>query len=165
MINNDILRRLRYALNINDQKMIEIVKLSEFDITLSQLTAYLKKEEEEGFQECSNETMRHFLDGLIIFKRGKREQKPWEVKKPDPPINNNTILKKIRIALEFKEEDMLAVLRLGGVEISASELSALFRAEGHKHYKPCGDQFLRNFLKGLVIKYRGPSTGQAGDEA
>lgn len=155
MMNNDILRRLRYALRINDQKMIEIFKLDEYEITQDQLTAFMKKEEEEGFQNCNNNVMKHFLDGLIVSRRGKREVKPGEIKKPDPPLNNNSILKKIRIALEFKEEDMLETLNLAEVEISSSELSALFRAEGHKHFKPCGDQFLRNFLQGLVIKYRG----------
>ena len=155
MINNDILRRSRYALNISDATMLEIFSLSGHAIEPSMLAAFLKKEDENGFVDCSNEVMTFFLDGLIIQKRGKAETRPGQAKKKDASLTNNSILKKIRIALEFKEEDMLESLKLGGMEVSKSELSALFRKEGHKHYKACGDQFLRNFLSGLAIKLRG----------
>ena len=86
----------------------------------------------------------YFLDGFIVYKRGRRETKPGETKKPDTRLTNNTILKKLRIALELKEEDLLAVLKLADVDISKPALSALFRKEGHKNYKECGDQFLEN---------------------
>ena len=154
MINNDILRRLRYALNINDSAMIEIFKLSGHEIDQSGLTALLKKEEEEGYIDCGDKVMGLFLDGLIVHRRGRKETQPGQVKIPDTPITNNTILKKLRIALELKEDDMLGILKLAGVGISKSELNALFRKEGHRNYKECGDQFLRNFLKGLAIRYR-----------
>lgn len=152
MTNNDILRRLRYALNINDSTMIELFRLSDFDIDQTRLTALLKKEDEEGFIVCSNDVMKHFLDGLIIYKRGKKEAAPGQAKESASPLTNNTVLKKIRIALELHEDDMLAVLKLAGMDISKSELTALFRKEGHRNYKECGDQFLRNFLKGLTLR-------------
>jgi uncharacterized protein YehS (DUF1456 family) len=69
-------------------------------------------------------------------------------------LTNNAILKKLRIALQLKEDDMVGILKLAGVDISTSELTALFRKEGHRNYKECGDQFLRNFLKGLTLRYR-----------
>jgi uncharacterized protein YehS (DUF1456 family) len=47
------------------------------------------------------------------------------------------------------------------MKVSASELGGLFRSEGHKHYRPCGDQLLRNFLKGLTVKLRGVGAGEA----
>ncbi len=154
MINNDILRQLRYALNINDSTMIEIFKLSDHEIEQSNLTGLLKKEDEEGFVNCSNDVLGYFLDGLILHKRGRKEIKPGETRKPDSRLTNNTILKKLRIALELKEDDMLGILKLADVDISKSKLTALFRKEGHKNYKECGDQFLRKFLKGLPIRYR-----------
>ncbi len=154
MINNDILRQLRYALNINDSTMIEIFKLADHEIEQSNLTGLLKKEDEEGFVNCSDDVLRYFLDGLILHKRGRKEIKPGEARKPDSRLTNNTILKKLRIALELKEDDMLGILKLADVDISKSELTALFRKEGHKNYKECGDQFLRKFLKGLSIRYR-----------
>ncbi len=155
MTNNDILRRLRYALNINDATMIEIFRLSEYKIEKSDLTGLLKKEEEEGCVNCSDNVMELFLDGLIIYKRGKREMMPGYVKEHGVSLTNNSILKKLRIALQFREDDMLGTLKLAGMNVSKSELSALFRKDGQRHYKECGDQILRNFLKGLTMRYRG----------
>ncbi len=152
--NNDILRRLRYALDIKDSTMIEIFKLSEFEIARSNLIDLLKKEEEVGYVECSDKVMEKFLDGLIIHKRGKREMTAGYVEKQDSPLTNNGILKKLRIALKFREDDMLSTLKLAGMNLSKSELSALFRKEGQRHYKECGDQILRNFLKGLTTRFR-----------
>jgi len=154
MTNNDILRQLRYALNINDSTMVEIFKLSDHEIKQSDLTGLLKKEDEEGFVNCSDDVLGYFLDGLILHKRGRKEIKPGETRKPDSRLTNNTILKKLRIALELKEDNMLGILKLADVDISKSELTALFRKEGHKNYKECGEQFLRKFLKGLSIRYR-----------
>ena len=154
MTNNDILRQLRYALNINDSTMVEIFKLSDHEIEQSNLTGLLKKEDEEGFVNCSDDVLGDFLDGLILHKRGRKEIKPGETRKPDLRLTNNTILKKLRIALELKEDNMLGILKLADVDISKSELTALFRKEGHKNYKECGEQFLRKFLKGLSIRYR-----------
>lgn len=71
-------------------------------------------------------------------------------------LTNNDILKKLRVALAYKDDDIIQVMKLVDFEITKSELSALFRKEDHEKYKECGDQFLRNFLNGLVIKLRGP---------
>lgn len=154
MTNNDILRQLRYALNINDSTMIEIFRLSDHEIEQSSVTGLLKKEDEEGFALCGDDVLRYFLDGLILHKRGRKEMRLGETRKSDSRLINNAILKKIRIALELKEDDMLGILKLANVDISKHELTALFRKEGHKNYKECGDQFLRKFLKGLSIRYR-----------
>ena len=154
MTNNDILRQLRYALNINDSTMIEIFKLADHEIEQSNLTGLLKKEDKEGFVNCGEAVLGYFLNGLILRKRGRKEIKPGETRKPDSRLTNNAILKKLRIALELKEDDMLAILRLADIDISKSELTALFRKERHRNYKECGNQFLREFLKGLSIRYR-----------
>jgi len=154
MTNNDILRRLRYALDIKDSTMIEIFKLSEYEIAHSNLIDLLKKEEEEGYVDCSDEVLELFLDGFIIHKRGKSETMPGNAEKRHSPLTNNDILKKLRIALKFREDEMLGTLKLGGMTLSKSELSALFRKEGQRHYKECGDQLLRNFLKGLTAHFR-----------
>lgn len=95
------------------------------------------------------------LDGLIIYKRGKEdEEKKVEVKVTKNNLNN-MILRKLRIALSlFKSYDMIEIFKLGGVDISEGELSALFRKENHKNYRECGDKYIRVFLKGLVENYR-----------
>ena len=154
MTNNDILRRLRYALDIKDSTMVEIFKLSEYEIARSDLIDLLKKEEEEGYADCSDEVIVLFLDGLIIHKRGNGDMAPGHAEKRDLPLTNNGILKKLRIALKFREDEMLSTLKLAGMSLSKSELSALFRKEGQRHYKECGDQILRNFLKGLTTRFR-----------
>ena len=71
-------------------------------------------------------------------------------------MDNNDILKKIRIALELKDSDIIEILKLADFEITKAELNALFRKEGHRNYKECGDQLLRRFLNGLITKKRGP---------
>ncbi len=71
-------------------------------------------------------------------------------------MTNNDILKKIRIALKLKDSDIIEIVDLAGFEVSKAELSALFRKPDHRNYRECGDQFLRRFLDGLIIKHRGP---------
>ncbi|PIR20000.1 MAG: hypothetical protein COV45_08480 [Deltaproteobacteria bacterium CG11_big_fil_rev_8_21_14_0_20_47_16] len=155
MINNDILRRFRYALDISDSAMIEMFKLGGHKTDKAALNAMLKKEEDAGYVACNDALMTAFLDGLILKKRGPREGSAAPAKAGDTRLRNNVILKKMRIALNLNEDDMLAIMKLAGVVISSSELSALFRRKDHKHYKECGDQFLRNFIQGLTIKNRG----------
>ena len=153
MINNDVLRRVRYALELKDQTMIDIFALSDVEITRDELLPLLKKDNEADYVELDNKLLGKFLDGLIIHKRAKQENQAEQIKKPEP-LTNNTILKKLRIALEFKEEDMLSTLKLADFELSKGELSSFFRQKGHKHHRECGDQILRNFLQGLTIRFR-----------
>jgi uncharacterized protein YehS (DUF1456 family) len=154
MTYNDILRRIRYALNIDDTTMIEIFGLVGHVIEQSLLISLLTKEGEPGYVSCSSRVLGYFLDGLIVHKRGRKETGPDGQQRREPHLTHNAILKKLRIALELQEEDMLDVLKLADIHISKAELTALFRKEGNKNYKECGDQFLRNFLKGLSIRYR-----------
>lgn len=150
MTNNDYLRSLRYALNVSDYKVVDMIKLAGMTISIDEVRAYFKHEEEEGYLKCSDEVMAHFLDGMIYFKRGKDETKapmPFEF-----PITNNLVLKKVKVAFSLKEDDMHEILERAGFKIGRSELSALLRKKGHENYRECGDQFLRNFLKGLALK-------------
>lgn len=76
-------------------------------------------------------------------------------------LTNNDILKKIRVALELKDEDVVAILKLADFDITKSELNALYRKPDHANYKECGDQLLRNFLNGLITYKRGPMPPKA----
>jgi len=151
MTYNDLLRRLRYALNLNGETIAELCTLGGHEIRAIDVLKLLKKEEEPGFVVCEDAVMGAFLDGLIISRRGAHDPKPGSAKTTVMALNNNLILRKIRIALELNDEAMLAILEKAGVQLSKSELSAMFRAEGHRNYKPCGDQFLRNFIRGLTL--------------
>lgn len=157
MINNDVLRSIRYALDLADTKAVGIIRLAGCDIVESDFANFLKKEDEAGFVECSDAVLISFLDGLIIHKRGKMEPRPEQDKKTESRLTNNIIMKKLRVAFELKEDDMHQVLGLAGFGVSKPELSALFRTRGHKNYRACGDQLLRNFLKGLTMRLRGVS--------
>ena len=155
MTNNDFLRRLRYALNIKDNVMVQIFKKGNIVLTREDVIDYLKKDIDEGFKKLNNNDLIAFLDGLIIQKRGKREGgTPIPQVKVTKNNLNNILLRKLRIALSFKSYDMIKIFKLGGVEISEGELSALFRSEDHKNYKECGDKYIRVFLKGLTEFYR-----------
>ncbi|MBM3105262.1 DUF1456 family protein [Pseudomonas sp. P66] len=153
MIHNDVLRSLRYLLDVNDAKLTDIIKLGGLDVATTDIVSYLKKEEEEGFVRCPDEVIAHFLDGLVIFKRGKDESRPAQP--VELPVTNNIIMKKLRVAFELKEDDLHAILKAADFPVSKPELSALFRKVGHNNYRPCGDQLLRNFLKGLTLRVRG----------
>lgn len=71
-------------------------------------------------------------------------------------MTNNDILKKLRVALHLRNDEIIEILKLVDFKVTASELGALFRKEDHPNYKDCGDQLLRNFLNGLIIYKRGP---------
>ncbi len=148
MIHNDVLRSVRYILNLRDTKLLEILELAGPTIPLEALQKYLKIEEDPEFLACPDETMAQFLDGLIYFRRGKDPSRP-----PIPvelPVTNNVVLKKLRVAFELKEENIVEILHQAGFAVSAPELSAFFRRHSHPNYRDCGDQYLRNFLKGLA---------------
>ncbi|MFF7708008.1 DUF1456 family protein [Pseudomonas sp. NPDC007930] len=152
MIHNDVLRSVRYMLNISDGKLVDIIRLGGHEVAVAEVALYLKKEEEAGYLRCPDRVMAHFLDGLVFHKRGKDDSRP-----PLPivlPVNNNDVLKKLRVAFELKEDDVRQVLDSVGFAVSKPELSALFRKEGHNNFRPCGDQLLRNFLKGLTQRVR-----------
>jgi len=157
MINNLVLRRLRYALNLREESMVDIFALSEHKITKFSISCLLKKDEEEAFVECTDVVLEKFLDGLIIKNRGVRENSTEQPAKNTAEVvrlNNNIIMKKLRIALEFKDDDMLDVMKKAGFRFSKTELTALFRKRGTRNFKACGDQLLRNFLIGLCEKFR-----------
>lgn len=155
MINNDVLRSIRYLLDLSDAHVVEMIKLvdPDFPIEKADVQAMLKKEDEEGFVECSNRVLSHFLDGLVIHCRGRDERLP--PRPPEKRMTNNVVLKKLRVAFEMKDTDMHRVFESAGRPVSKPELSALFRQPEHKNFRLCGDQLLRYFLKGLTIHRRG----------
>lgn len=161
MNNNDVLIRLRYALDLKDAQMVEIFTLGDYNISPESISHILTKspEDDSAYIECTNEMLDAFLNGFIIYKRGRQEPRPGQPKRPPLTISsddhvNNIILKKLRIALSLRSDDILNILDDAGVYLSNSELSAVLRNEDHRNYKICGDRYIRNFLKGLTIHYR-----------
>jgi uncharacterized protein YehS (DUF1456 family) len=155
MIHNDILRRLRYALTLSNEKIQALFASVGYEVPVEHVVNIIKKEDDVGFILCRDSVLCLFLDALIIDRRGKKEGQTQYGLKPGEVLSNNDILRKLRIALELKEEDVLAILALADFRVSKSELSALFRKSDHRNYKECGDQLLRNFLLGLSRHYHG----------
>ena len=151
MTNNDILRRLRFILDYDDAKMIETFAMADAEVRRGHIVSWLLKEDEKSYQACNDKMLAIFLNGLISIKRGK---KSGLQPKPETVLTNNLILKKLKIALKLESEDIVEVLSLSGFELSATELSSFFRKPGHRNYRECKDQVLRNFLMGLQIQLR-----------
>ena len=151
MTNNDILRRIRYIFNFNDAKMVTLFALADHRVEQKLVTCWLKKEDDPAYQRCSDLQLALFLNGLINEKRGKKEG-PQPV--PERQLTNNIIFRKLKIALDMKDDDILELLNLAEFRISKHELSAFFRKPGHKHHRECKDQVLRNLLMGMQLKYR-----------
>lgn len=153
--NNDVLRRIRYTFDFNDSKMIALFAAADAEVSREQISNWMKKEEDPDYQNCGDQQLATFLNGLINDRRGKKE---GEQPKPEKKLTNNIILRKLTIALNLKAEDVLDVLELADLRISKHELSAFFRKADHKHYRNCKDQILRNFLQGLQLRTRPADT-------
>jgi len=151
MNNNDILRRLRFAFDFDDIQMMKLFKQGGYDATRAEVSDWLKKEEDPAYQSLVDVRLAAFLNGFIVEKRGKKD---GEEPKAEKKMNNNMVLRKLKIALSMNDTDMLDVFGLVGFHISKHELSAFFRNPDNSHYQPCKDQILRNFLVGLQMKYR-----------
>jgi uncharacterized protein YehS (DUF1456 family) len=165
MTNNDILRRLRYTFDFSNKAAAALFSsdpASSVKVSAAEFAEYLEKiedDDEDESKQLSDADLACFLDGLIVAKRGLRDNPgPAVAKAPDFRLSKNDILKKLRIAMNFREEQMLSTLKQGGSELSKSELGAFFRKPNHKHYRACGNQVLRNFIKGLTLQLRTPST-------
>jgi uncharacterized protein YehS (DUF1456 family) len=150
--NNDILRRIRYVFDFEDAEMIALFALGGRTVTRAEVSGWLKRDGDPDGKACRDVALAAFLNGFIVRRRGARE---GSAPAPETRLTNNIILRKLKAALEFRSEDVIEVVALAGFPLSKHELSALFRTPEHRQYRECKDQLLRNFLKGLQLKYRG----------
>ena len=154
MTNNDILRRIRYTFDFSDSKMIAIWASAGMEVERSEVSDWLKSDDDLDFQKCNDLSFATFLNGLINDQRGKQEG-PQPV--AEKRLNNNIIIRKLKIALNLQADELLELINQADLRLSKHELSAFFRKPGHKHYRSCHDQVLRNFLNGIQQKYRAQS--------
>lgn len=148
MTNNSILQSIRYTFGYDDDGLMEIFKLANYDVDPSQISKWLKREEDECYENLEDGALAHFLNGFIVQMRGARDQ---GLPAAESKLNNNIIFRKLKIALELKNDDVLKVMNAVKYQVSKHEISAFLRREGHKHYRSCQDQFLRYFLRGLKL--------------
>lgn len=151
MVNaNDILRRIRYTFEFSDSKMMEIFALAGYEITRTQISDWLKKDDDPAYKDLDDNHLSIFLNGFIIEKRGKKEG-PQPI--AENRLNNNIVFRKLKIALDLKDDNILEILALADMRISKHELSAFFRNPIQEQFRPCKDQILRNFIHGMQVKY------------
>ena len=155
MINNEVLKRIRYILALNEENLLSIFEAADSPVSAGQLNSWFAKDGSTEYQKINDFELATFLDGLINVKRGKKEGAQPE---PEKKITNNIILRKLKIAFDMKNDDVLEVLDLDGFQISKHELSALFRKKDHKHFRVCKDEVLIHFLTGLKIRHRDSET-------
>jgi len=160
MIANDILRRLRYIFNLSDSKMINLSSSGKQKVTRAEISDWLKKDDDPAYKICNDTQLAIFLNNFITEKRGKRDGPQPE---PEKRLSNNMVFMKLKIALNLKAEEVLEILALANFKLGKHELSAFFRKPGHKHFRECKDQVLRNFLQGLAVKHRN-ITNESKDE-
>ncbi|MGJ8685530.1 MAG: DUF1456 family protein [Nonlabens sp.] len=149
MDNNDILRRLRFTLNLSDDAMIDTYAKGGAPVTRAEVSDWLKKEEDEDFKEVVDVNLATFLNGVIVNYRGKKD---GMIPEAEMELDNNIILRKLKIAFNFKSDELIYIWKKADVEISETELSAFFRKKTHAKYKYLNDQYLRKFLKGFQIQ-------------
>ncbi len=117
----------------------------------AEISDWLKRDDDPAFRPLSDHLLAVFLNGLIARNRGKKEG--VELKAEDR-LNNNIIFRKLRIALNLRDDEILDLIKKAGFVISRHELSAFFRSPEQSQYRPCKDQILRYFLNGLQLKHR-----------
>ena len=159
---NDCLRRVRYILDLSDKEVIALFAQAEQRITRAQVIAWMKKDDDPDYKECSDAMFAAFLNGLINERRGRKD---GPQPKPEKNMNNNMVFRKLKIAFDLQAEEILSILSMADLDISKHELSAFFRRPDHKHYRDCKDQILRNFLTGMQIRYRGADDAQSDEAA
>ena len=127
MNNNDVLRSIRYTFDFGDDKMMELFASGGLEVTRTQICDWLKKEEDPDFKGIYDHQLAAFLNGFIIEKRGKKEgEQPVAEKK----LNNNVVLRKLKIALNLRDDELIEILALANFRLGKHELSSFFRNPG-----------------------------------
>ncbi|HMS68810.1 MAG: DUF1456 family protein [Saprospiraceae bacterium] len=152
MTNNDVLRKVRFIYDFDDAEMIAIFGSGGLVTNRQEISDWLKPDGDVNLVNLPDKKLAIFLNGFIELKRGKKEGPPLL---PEKELNNNIIMRKLKIALDLKTENMIEIYKIAGVSVSEHEITAFFRKPDQKQYRKCLDQFLRNFLLGLQIKERG----------
>lgn len=151
MNNNDILRSLRYTFDYGDDKMMDIFGMAGLSVSRQMLCSWLKHDDDPDFLPIYDLQLAIFLNGFILNNRGRKE---GALPVPEKKLNNNIVLRKLKIALSLRDDDMIDILQLADFRLSKPELSAFFRNPSQSQYRPCKDQVMRVFLQGLRKKFR-----------
>jgi uncharacterized protein YehS (DUF1456 family) len=151
MRTNDIFRKITQSLGMNTEHIQQIFELSTIDLNDKEINNLLKTDYQPGFEALPEYVLLMFLNNLIEQKRGKKTNDEEEVIEKHAKVSNNDVLKKLRIAFNLQEQQVREALKLVTIELTKSDLAALFRKPGHVHFKACEDDLVLDFIEGLGL--------------
>lgn len=159
MRTNDIFRKITQSLPLDAAQIQALFAPSDIDLSEKDIANLLKTDYQPGFEPMPDYILIHFLNNLIDQQRGKKPDVETEVIEKHAKISNNDVLKKLRIALVLHEQDLRAALKLVTIELTKSDLAALFRKAGHEHYKACDDELILDFIEGIGLLQQQKKSG------
>lgn len=151
MTNNDVLKRIRYTFELNDAQVVKLFSLGGSKVTTDMVISWTNKEDDENFMILEDIDLAIVLNGFIISRRGARPDSPPT---PEKIMNNNLILKKIKIALALTTEDIIEMYIMIDKQIGMHELNACLRNPKQNQYRIFQDQYLRQFMNSVQHKFR-----------
>ena len=144
---NDILFKIKTALSLSSSEIIEAYSLVDFTMSEERVGNILKRHQDKGYEEATYEELGLFLDGLVVLKRGENSKKVGSDEVVE--LTNNLMLKKLRVAMNLKESELVIIFALAEVTLTKRQIGSLFRKEGGKNFKACSDELLMAFIEGL----------------
>jgi len=145
---NDILFKIKTALSLSNSEIIEAYKWADFTMSEERVSNIVKRHQDKGYEEATYEELGLFLDGLVVLKRGENSKKVESDEVVE--LTNNLILKKLRVAMNLKESELVIIFALAEVTLTKRQIGSLFRKEGGKNFKACSDELLMAFIEGLL---------------
>lgn len=149
MRTNDIFRTITRAIAMDTQQIQALFAATDIELSDKEITNLLKTDYQPGFEAMPDYILLIFLNNLIDAKRGKKADAVVTPVAKHQKIANNEVLKKLRIAFNLQEQDVRDLFKLVTIELTKSDLSALFRKPGNGHFKACDDELLLDFIEGL----------------
>ncbi len=147
MHNNTLLAHLVQAFSLEEADVQRLIALGGWTLDASQVAARMRV---RSATPLTDRELGALLDGLIVERRGPRPDGAPAATPVEVTYSNNAVLKKLRIALDFKEEQMAAAFAAGGDPLDHYAIGALFRKERQKQFRPCTDARLAAFLRGVA---------------
>lgn len=150
MDNNDLLRRLRYALQLDDTEAARLATLGGVQVGADDMAAFRARDDDAEVRPCPDAVATALLNGLVTDRRGPSPDAARAVE----TLDNNTVLKRLKTALSMQTAEVYRCIELGGGTVSQSAVGAFLRRPGTRNFRGLGDQMLRRFLTGLALSRR-----------
>lgn len=64
LTNNLILTKLKIALNLKSEDILDILKLANFRMSANELSAFFRKPDHRNYRTCNDQILRNFLTGV-----------------------------------------------------------------------------------------------------